>query len=200
MAAREAWLAQGPVGCRQHIWGFRSRSPPSGGRSRGVSQSLVIMPAPQRQSGFKRRRVKLIQPALQLRLVATSAAIAAIALGLQYVLFSSLLAELAASLPYNNALILEQGSSGLLKALGVSALLLFPLVLWIGIHSTFRIAGPLYRMKRFLEQVARGERPPDCRLRRRDQLQDLCHAINAATRPLRLEQPSSEEEPRRDAA
>jgi hypothetical protein len=152
------------------------------------------VPAPQR------RRIKLILPALQMRLIGFAGAVAALALGLQYVLFSRLLGELAASLPRENVPVLEKGSRALLEALLTSALILFPLVLWIGIHSTFRIAGPLYRMKRYLEQVARGERPADCRLRRGDQLQDFCQAINAATRPLRLERQSSGDEPQRDAA
>lgn len=137
--------------------------------------------APQHQ----RRRIKLIQPALQLRLIGFAAAVALLALGLQFLLFSRLLGQLAARLPSENVTALELGSQALLKALGLSVLFLFPLVLWIGIHATFRIAGPLYRMKRYLEEVARGERPADCRLRRGDQLQDFCAAINAATRPLR---------------
>lgn len=148
----------------------------------------------------QRRRIKLILPALQMRLIGFAGAVAALALGLQYVLFSRLLGELAASLPRENVPVLERGSQALLEALLTSALILFPLVLWIGIHSTFRIAGPLYRMKRYLEQVARGERPPDCRLRRGDQLQDLCQAINAATRPLRIEAACSEGERPREAA
>jgi methyl-accepting chemotaxis protein len=144
------------------------------------------MPAPRPTAQqHHRRRIKLIQPALQLRLIGFAAAVALLALGLQFLLFSRLLGHLAARLPSENVTVLELGSQALLKALGLSVLMVFPLVLWIGIQATFRIAGPLYRMKRYLEEVARGERPADCRLRRGDQLQDLCAAINAATRPLR---------------
>jgi methyl-accepting chemotaxis protein len=144
------------------------------------------MPAPQTSAKpHQRRRVKLILPALQFRLIAYSGAIATLALGLQFLLFSRLVGQLAARLPSENVRALELGSRALLEALGLSAMLLLPLVLWIGINATFRIAGPLFRMKRYLEQVARGEKPADCQLRRGDQLQDFCAAINEATRPLR---------------
>ena len=132
-----------------------------------------------------RRRIKLILPELQLRLIGTFAAIAALALVMQHLLFTFAMSEVAAALP-NDGLVLMQLTSRFTGGLLLLALALFlPATFWIGVLCTFRIAGPLYRFERYLGDVARGERPPDCKLRRGDQLQDLCRAINDATRPVR---------------
>ena len=43
----------------------------------------------------------------------------------------------------------------------------------VGVAATFRIAGPIYRIKTYLRQVIDGEALPDCRLRKGDHLHDL---------------------------
>jgi hypothetical protein len=55
----------------------------------------------------------------------------------------------------------------------------------VGVLTTFRVAGPLYRIEMFLKQVARGEKPADCRLRKGDELVEFCEVVNLATAPLR---------------
>jgi nitrogen fixation/metabolism regulation signal transduction histidine kinase len=60
-----------------------------------------------------------------------------------------------------------------------------PLTIAVGILVTFRIAGPVYRLKEFLKSIASGATPEDCRLRKGDELQDLCSLANDATAPLR---------------
>ena len=37
----------------------------------------------------------------------------------------------------------------------------------------------------FLEAIERGDHPPDCELRRGDDLQELCQLLNRVTRPWR---------------
>ena len=78
----------------------------------------------------------------------------------------------------------------------LSAVLLAPVLLLLGLVATFRIVGPLHRFRVFLGRVARGERPQACRIRREDELHDLCELLNEATAPLR----ASEAEPERHAA
>ena len=55
----------------------------------------------------------------------------------------------------------------------------------VGILVTFRVAGPVYRFEQHLGSLARGEDPGTCRIRKGDELQDLCASINAAVETLR---------------
>ena len=69
----------------------------------------------------------------------------------------------------------------------ISAAVFLPLTLMVGVLSTFRIAGPLYRFEKFLLAVQNGENPGDFTLRSGDELKDLAALINSSTRPLRRE-------------
>jgi len=73
----------------------------------------------------------------------------------------------------------------LLRDLAIAFLVFLPLTFFVGILSTFRVAGPLYRFEKFLESLQRGERPPDFRLRKGDELHDLAELLNQATAPMR---------------
>jgi hypothetical protein len=77
----------------------------------------------------------------------------------------------------------------LLEVLLFSFAVLLPSVLAIGVLLTFRVAGPIYRFERYLEDVAAGRDTGPCRIREGDQLQELCDRINAAleARPLRAQ-------------
>ena len=132
---------------------------------------------------FRRRR-KLIQPGLQLRLTLTFVGISALALLLQFVLFANSMTALALSLPQDGELVMEKTGDLLLEVLFVSFAIFLPLTFAIGVLCTFRIAGPIYRFKTFLSQVERGERPEDFRLRSGDELKDLASLINSVTAPL----------------
>jgi hypothetical protein len=152
------------------------------------------------------RKVKLILPQFQLRLIGVFASLSILALALQYLVFSAAIAQTSSRLPNDGVALMDQMQPLLLKVLGVSMLLLAPILFWAGILATFRIAGPLYRFHEYLGAVARGERPADCKLRAKDQLHSLCELINAATRPLREGAPAEDSatgadaQPQRDAA
>lgn len=143
----------------------------------------------------EKRRKKLIEPRLQMRfslIFLTSAALAAL---VQSIVFSYLLMRIADRLP-NDGLALK---SSLLEVLGASFLvtlsILVPLTLAVGIASTHRIVGPLCRFRVFLTALAKGERPPACRIRKGDELQDLCELLNLATEPLRTQDQASHGRP-----
>lgn len=63
--------------------------------------------------------------------------------------------------------------------------LLVPLTLVVGILVTFRVTGPIYRLERYFEAIARGEDPGTCRVRSGDECQELCALINEAMEVLR---------------
>jgi signal peptidase II len=135
-----------------------------------------------------KRRIKLIQPQLQLKLISAFVGMSALALTLQFLLFTSSLTELASELPEDGAVLIERVPAHVQRILLVSFLIFLPLTFCVGVLITFRIAGPLYRFEVYLKQVIRGERPPDCRLRKGDELLELCELLNQATAPLRVQE------------
>lgn len=138
-----------------------------------------------------KRRQKLPQPRLQLRLTITFVGLVALALMLQVMVFTSEITDLARNLPNDNLILIAAGPTILIKTLVVSFVIFLPLTFAVGVLSTFRIAGPLYRFEAFLNQVLRGERPRDIHLREGDELTHLASLINSATEPLR-QQPDSD--------
>ncbi|QDU65410.1 hypothetical protein [Engelhardtia mirabilis] len=134
---------------------------------------------------FVKRRQRLIKTRFQLRLIAIFAGIALLAQLFQTLLMGSYLAQLAARMPAGGPVLAEETPGVLVQTLAASSLLLLPLILLVGISATFRIAGPLYRFDQYLKGLKNGSEVELCRLRRGDQLQDLCQVINEATEPLR---------------
>jgi signal peptidase II len=132
-----------------------------------------------------RRRTHLIQPRLQIKLIAAFMGMSTLALLLQFIVFTSRLSELAADLPQDGPLVLERIPSTVLWTGFLSFAVLLPLTFMVGVLVTFRVAGPLYRFEMFLKAIIRGERPADFRLRKNDELQELCVLLNQATAALR---------------
>jgi len=73
---------------------------------------------------------------------------------------------------------------GINKTLLLRLLLVTPIVAFIAILLSHRVAGPLFRIERFLKSVAKGNLGMKLRLRREDELQDLAEAINEMTNDL----------------
>lgn len=141
-----------------------------------------------------KRRIKLIQPRLQLKLVFVFIGMAACSMLLQFILFTSTVTDVATRLPSDGLVLVEEMPRLLYGTLLISFALFLPLMFGVGVLVTFRFAGPVYRFKVYLQQVIRGEQPDDCRLRKGDELQDLCELINQATEPLRRR--GADQEPR----
>jgi len=127
-----------------------------------------------------KRKNRLPKPSLQLRLVGGFAGVASLALLAQSVYLGSLLLRLANELPTDGDILAQTASTLIGQALLVSFFALLPATLLIGVHLTFRTAGPIYRFERHLEQVAAGEDPGPCRIRKDDDLQELCCLLNDA--------------------
>jgi hypothetical protein len=142
-----------------------------------------------------KRRQKLIQPALQMRLILTFLGVALIGLVLQFILFAATVSALAEELPQDGPLLLERIPSYTLAVLGITVCVVLPLTITVGILTTFRIAGPLYRFDQHLKAVARGEDPGECRIRKGDQLQEFCATLNAALRAARTRSSAVSETP-----
>jgi hypothetical protein len=64
------------------------------------------------------------------------------------------------------------------------------MTLSVGISATHKIVGRSNRFRIYLTELAAGEHPEPCRIRKDDELQDLCELLNRATEPLRRAQPT----------
>lgn len=141
-----------------------------------------------------KRRRKLIKPGIQLRLTGGFLVLALVALILQAMLFVSQLTDLASRMPSGGGILQEAIPSLMATTVLVSAGALIPIILAVGILSTFRVAGPIHRFEVHLQAIARGEDPGPCRIREDDQLHELCDALNDAVEHLRDEARVAREE------
>lgn len=147
-----------------------------------------------------RRSKKLIEPRIQWRFALTFLTTSALAALVQSLVVSFLTMRAADRLPNDGALLKLQLLEILGGGLGITVLLLVPLTLVSGIVSTHRIVGPLYRFRVYLTQLAQGEHPGPCHIRKDDELQDLCELLNRATAPLRESEAPKLHEVHKEAA
>jgi len=136
-------------------------------------------------SSAERRKKKLIEPRIQKRFVLIFLSATALAILVQAMVVSHLLLRVADRLPNDGVELKAELLGTLASALTFTLLLLTPLTLIVGIASTHKVVGPLYRFRVYLTQLAAGERPQPCRIREDDELQDFCELLNRATEPLR---------------
>lgn len=143
-----------------------------------------------------KRRKKLIKPALQFKVIGSFLGTAAIAVIVQTILMARAFTTIPELSDAEHTALLEHLPGLLTFNLFVSLAVLIPLILLIGITVTHRIVGPIYRFESYLGELKRGETSRPCRIRKGDELHDLCNAINQATEPLRVrgEEPSTEVE------
>ncbi len=66
-------------------------------------------------------------------------------------------------------------------------LFLTPLVVFIGLVLSHRIAGPIYSIKKFLKKVSEGNYSNRLRLRKKDEMQDVAEALNRLVEKLEAE-------------
>jgi len=132
-----------------------------------------------------RRRTKLIKPRLQLKIVAAFLGIVVLSLIVLMILLNAVVLDFADRGWIDRALLKSRWLSVLATKLGLSLAILAPMALAIGVLLTHRIAGPLYRFEVFLRQVVQGEHPEPCRIRKGDELGEMCRLLNKFTQPLR---------------
>lgn len=133
----------------------------------------------------ERRKRKLIEPRIQKRFVLIFLSTTALAGLVQALVLSHLLLGVADRLPSDGLELKTQLLGILASGMTITLLILTPLTLAVGIASTHKVVGPLYRFRVYLTQLAAGERPAPCRIRQKDELQDFCALLNQATEPLR---------------
>ena len=134
---------------------------------------------------MSQRKKKLINPRLQLRLVAIFLCAACLAVQVEAILITLTLTKLAGKLPSDGAELMEQVPEFVRTNLLLTFLVLTPLMCAVGIVATFKIAGPLHRFDMFLRAVRDGHQVEPCKIRKGDELQAMCTLLNEVTAPLR---------------
>ncbi len=134
-----------------------------------------------------KRNIKLIQPGLQMRMVGAFLGLSVLGLLTQILMLGAQLTTTANEMPSGGLYLARELPGMLIQSLLLSFLLLLPAVLLIGIRVTFKIAGPLHRFERHLNEISKGKWPEPCRIRGSDQLQEFCASLNAALESARAQ-------------
>ena len=118
------------------------------------------------------RMNKLPKPRLQMTMISMFVVVGSLGLIVFFALSLAKLGKLLGSVPEARVL-LEQAQLGLLTELWIALALMVPVLVMVGMFVTFRVAGPLVALERYLTQLAEGEDPGECHFRRGDELREL---------------------------
>lgn len=133
------------------------------------------------------RRKKLVQPGLQLGLVGRFAGLAVLAMLLQFLLLTFQLTRGTAELGPDGGALAQQIPGLMLQVLGLTALIVVPVIVLVGITLTHRVVGPLARIESYLEGVKSGAETADLQLRETDDFGRVAALINEVTAAQRSE-------------
>jgi hypothetical protein len=128
-------------------------------------------------SKFARKRM-LIKPSFQWRISLIFVFLACVAVFLQAIVLSFGLTDVAADLQSDGAELLRRIPALVSWSSLLTAGVFVPLMAAVGILLTFRIAGPVYRFEKHLQQLLRGEQPGKCSIRKHDEFAELCALLN----------------------
>ena|SRR2546425_11168363 len=126
-----------------------------------------------------KRRTKWIKPDLQLKIMLMTLSVATIVLSINFQLNLLGLSRIHGHPAPTIDGTLELVRSSLLRQFVFACCLVAPLSIWVGAVYAFKFCGPIYRFRRFFEELAAGRWDPPCRLRKGDDLQDVKDSINA---------------------
>ena len=136
------------------------------------------------QRSYRRRRW-IVNPPLQYRFIGVMLIVLFVmtvgALGSVYIALWMTLRTFDMS--HEPLAVAQLTTAGLLATLEL--LLLAPVVIWIGIRLTHKVAGPLVRIDTALKQLASGDFNVHLTLRKGDALIELADAINTVATSLR---------------
>ena len=147
------------------------------------------------------RRQWIVNPPLQLRMMALGSVVALASLaaaygGAMYVFDRSQSAMVEAGVPLHHPmyLFLAEQMNTLRVVFGIIGVLALCVGMGVGLWISHRVAGPIYRMRRHLQEAAAGRAPQPIRFRQGDYFQELADAYNEEliTRG-RIRRPGTEE-------
>ncbi len=136
-----------------------------------------------------KRRIKLIKPRLQIQFTLVFLGLSVLGLLMQFLLFQAATTRIAAVLPADGNQVMGEINGTLLSLLGITLLAIMPVTYLVGVLTTFRIAGPVYRMEQYFSELQEHGYTGPCRIRKSDQLQELVAAMNKAVETLAQSEP-----------
>ena len=131
------------------------------------------------------RKKKLINTGLQLKLIAVFLFLSCISALFQVILLNRSVMSLSSLMETDGDILLAELPGLLFSNMIMTLGVLLPMMLLVGILVTHRVAGPIYRFEQHLGAIARGEDPGICRIRKGDELQELCTILNDAVATLK---------------
>ena len=136
------------------------------------------------QRKYKRKK-KLIKPKFQLKVAGACLGLALMAVLTMMILLNEAILDFADKGWVDSAALQKEWIGVLLTKLGIALIIFAPMTLALGVILMHRVAGPLYRFEQFLAAVVRGEHPHPCKIRKGDELVDMCELLNRFTAPMR---------------
>jgi hypothetical protein len=136
----------------------------------------------------KRRLIRVLFPRIQGRFLTLTLSVIATSLLVHSALSVWSLTRLARELPSDGELVQERIVPIVLRDLAFAFVATAPAFALLAMAGLMGVIGPLFRMRRFLEEAVAGRHPEPCTLRQGDELQDVCKLLNTATEPLRARQ------------
>jgi nitrogen fixation/metabolism regulation signal transduction histidine kinase len=126
------------------------------------------------------RRLIVVNPQLQFRLLLLPLVVTITTAACLLALFIIQAQSLKSFAEGDPNLMLEIGRVQTLSSVAVGTVLLLHvgLILWLGLHATHRVAGPLHKLKLAMAEVASGKSGVRIRFRSRDQLGELAEGFN----------------------
>ena len=135
---------------------------------------------------MKRRIRKLVRPDVQLRVVLIAVVVTCLALIVHFQ--AGLLALSTTSARFvgktDPSLIFSELHHVMITRLVICASIMIPVAVAAGVLYSFKFCGPIYRFKQYFLELKQGRWDKPCAIRKGDDLQDLCGAINDAMAPL----------------
>lgn len=96
-----------------------------------------------------------------------------------YITLNTILSQFELENKFINAYeIIKNVNLLLLKRIGIFVLFLFILVFYLEIKFLHRVAGPLYRIEKILNEIAEGKEIEPIKLRKKDFYKSLAEAVN----------------------
>ena len=132
----------------------------------------------------ERRSTKWIHEGLQAKAAAVTFAIAAATLAINFLACQVGIVTLARGADASTSRAVQNISSHLWAALALALAAGLPLSLWVGGSLFFKICGPLYRFRCYMEGLREGRWDDSCRLRKGDELHEVAAAINVGVRSI----------------
>lgn len=127
-----------------------------------------------------RRKILVIDPRLQFRYLILPLIVTVSTGACVFALFVMQSQTLKSMVGRDQELLQEIGSVQLMAALAVCAVLLLhiALIVWIGLTASHKVAGPVYRLKKAMREVADGNPEVRIVLRQGDELKEAADLFN----------------------